>query len=469
MMSTAIKMFRSTGRQRRRGLRRWVLVLALMLLLPSVLAWRDAPSLDQALVLTNADLSLASTMPTRAYVCTIGGAIDAGLARYVARVVREASAVGAAVILRIDSTGGLVDAALQIRDTILRASVPTVAFVEGRAWSAAALIAMAAEHLAMAPGSSIGAAEPIPLTIKTLSAVRAEFEATAEARGRDSLLAAAMVDASIVIPGLVDAGQLLSMTAGVALERGFADAGSSTMGEAADSAGMAGVTIVDAPQTSAEKLARLLTHPAVAPVLLTVALVSLVIEVFSAGFGAAGIVGLVALGLFFGGHLIAGVGGWEVTALFILGVALLLIEGFVPGFGIFGVGGLVAMIASVYLASRSSTDARRSLVVDIVASTALSLLMISVGMRRGWFARLTLAQSLRTDQGFIAREQRVDLMGRTGTAVTSLRPAGTARFGELLLDVVSEGMFIGAGTAVTVIRVEGPRVVVSPAQPGLGQ
>ena len=467
-MSAVTKVLRSTGRQRR-GLRPWVLLVALMLMLPSLLAWQQAPSPTYALGLSDGSLNLSSTMPTRAYVSTIGGAIDAGLARYVARVVREATAVGAAVVFRIDSTGGLVDAALQIRDTILRASVPTVAFVEGRAWSAAALIAMAADHLAMAPGSSIGAAEPIPLTAKTLSAVRAEFEATAEAQGRDSLLAAAMVDASIAIPGVVDAGQLLSMTAGVALERGFADAGAAGIGSAVDSAGMAGATLVEAPQTSAEKLARLVTHPAVAPVLLTVALVSLVIEVFSAGFGAAGIVGLIALGLFFGGHLIAGVGGWEVTALFILGVVLLLVEGFVPGFGIFGVGGLVAMIASVYLASRSSTDALRSLVVAIVASTALSILMIRVGMRRGWFARLTLAQSLRTDQGFVAREQRVDLMGRTGTAVTSLRPAGTARFDDVLLDVVSEGMFIGAGTTVTVIRVEGPRVVVSPAQPGLGQ
>ena len=98
MMSTAMTMLRSTGRQRRRGLRRWVLAVALILMLPSLLAWRDAPSPDQAPLLINADLSLASTMPTRAYVCTIGGAIDAGLARYVARVVREASAAGAAVV-----------------------------------------------------------------------------------------------------------------------------------------------------------------------------------------------------------------------------------------------------------------------------------------------------------------------------------------------------------------------------------
>lgn len=409
------------------------------------------------------DLYLAA--PTTAHICTIKGAIDSGLPRYVARVVQGAEAVGAAVVFRIDSTGGLVDAALQIRDTILRATVPTLAFVEGRAWSAAALIAMAANDLTMAPGSSIGAAEPIPLTPKTLSAVKAEFEATAEARGRDPRTAAAMVDVDIAIEGLVERGQLLSMTAGVATERGFADAVASTINEALSIAGVQAASVVEIPFSTGENVARFVTHPAVAPVLLTIALVSLVVEIFSAGFGAAGVIGLAALGLFFGGHLIAGVGGWEVTALFLLGVVLLLVEGFVPGFGIFGVGGLAAMIASVYLASRSSADAIRSLVVAIVASGVLSALLIRMGMRRGWFARLTLAQSLRTEQGYTAREQRLDLIGRSGTAVTSLRPSGTARFDDLLLDVVSEGMFIGAGTMVTVVRVEGPRIVVSAAQP----
>jgi len=213
-------------------------------------------------------------------------------------------------------------------------------------------------------------------------------------------------------------------------------------------------------------LARLITHPAVAPILLTIALVALVLEVFSPGFGVAGVIGLVALGLFFGGHLIAGVGGWEVTALFLLGAALLTIEAFIPGFGIFGIGGIVSIVASIYFASRSSADALRSLVIALGASAVLVVLLLRLGMRRGWFARLQLVQSLRTDQGYVAREQRVDLVGRTGVAVTALRPSGTARFGGLLLDVVSEGMFINAGTAVTVVGVEGPRVVVSATMPG---
>jgi membrane-bound serine protease (ClpP class) len=217
---------------------------------------------------------------------------------------------------------------------------------------------------------------------------------------------------------------------------------------------------------AAEGLARLVTHPAVAPILLTIALVALVFEVFSPGFGVAGVIGLASLGLFFGGYLVAGVGGWEVTALFLLGAVLLVVEAFIPGFGVFGIGGIISITASIYLASRSSADALRSLVLALGASAVLVVFLLRLGLRRGWFARLQLAQSLGTAQGYVARVQRVDLVGRTGVAVTALRPAGTARFGESLLDVVSEGMFIPAGTAVTVVRVEGPRVVVSAVLPG---
>lgn len=409
-----------------------------------------------------AALSVLLPIPTdKVHVCRVTGTVDPGMARYIGRVIRDASTEGASVLLVVDSLGGRVDSALEIRDHLLRADIPTIAYVEGRAWSAAALIAMAAERLIMQPGSSIGAAEPSPLTVKTLAAVQSEFEATAEARGRDSMLAAAMVDSDVSIPGLVERGRLLSMTAGTAVERGFADSTAPTLREALNLVGLGAAAQTDVPMSAAEKLAQLVTHPAVAPVLLTIALVALVVEVFTAGFGAAGVVGLVSLALYFGGHLIAGFGGWEVTALFVLGLILLMIETFVPGFGIFGIGGIASMIGSFYLASRSSADALRSLVIAVIASLLLSVFLLRIGMRRGWFSRLMLGQSLAADQGFIAREQRTDLIGQRGVATTMLRPAGTARFGEVLVDVVSEGMFVPAGTSVTVVRVEGPRVVVS--------
>src|SRR3970040_2684120 len=93
------------------------------------------------------------------YVAPIDGIIDLGLAPFVQRVLDEATAAGAsAVVLEVNTFGGRVDAAVQIRDALLGARVPTVAYVNRRAISAGALISLAAQHLVMAPGSPIGGA-----------------------------------------------------------------------------------------------------------------------------------------------------------------------------------------------------------------------------------------------------------------------------------------------------------------------
>src|SRR3990172_4061366 len=120
------------------------------------------------------------------YVAPIEGVIDLGLAPFIQRVLDEAAEAGAAaVILEINTFGGRVDAAVQIRDALLRARVRTVAFVNKRAISAGALIGLAAEKLVMAEGGTIGAATPVqmgqpgaaaqPVVEKTVSYVRTTF------------------------------------------------------------------------------------------------------------------------------------------------------------------------------------------------------------------------------------------------------------------------------------------------------
>jgi len=153
------------------------------------------------------------------FVARIEGVIDLGLAPFVERVLEEAATAGAAaVILEINTFGGRVDAAVLIRDALLRARVRTVAFVNKRAISAGALISLAAETIAMADGGTIGAATPVeiglpgapaqPVAEKTVSYMRKEFRATAESRKRPPLLAEAMVDADVEIPGVIDTGAL---------------------------------------------------------------------------------------------------------------------------------------------------------------------------------------------------------------------------------------------------------------------
>jgi membrane-bound serine protease (ClpP class) len=96
------------------------------------------------------------------YVAPIEGMIDLGLAPFVERVLREATDAGAAaVILEINTFGGRVDAAVLIRDALLNAKVRTVGFINKRAISAGALIALATERIVIAQGGTIGAATPV--------------------------------------------------------------------------------------------------------------------------------------------------------------------------------------------------------------------------------------------------------------------------------------------------------------------
>jgi membrane-bound serine protease (ClpP class) len=137
------------------------------------------------------------------YVATVSGAIDLGMTPYLKRVLREATNADAeAVILDINTPGGRLDAALAIKDAILGAEVPVIAYVNREAFSAGALIAIAANRIYIAPGGVIGAATPVDevgekASEKVISAVRTDFKSVAEFRGRDASIAEAMVDEEI--------------------------------------------------------------------------------------------------------------------------------------------------------------------------------------------------------------------------------------------------------------------------------
>ena len=132
---------------------------------------------------------------------------------------------------------------MQIRDALLNTRVRTIAFVNKRAISAGALISLAAESLVMAEGGTIGAATPVqvgqpgaaaqPVSEKTVSYVRKEFRATAESRKRPPLIAEAMVDADVVIRGVIEKGKLLTLTTEEALKHKVADFRADTLESAA--------------------------------------------------------------------------------------------------------------------------------------------------------------------------------------------------------------------------------------------
>lgn len=258
------------------------------------------------LVLGICQISLASAEASLVYLLPIEGEIEPGLAAFVARGLALAERNNGSVLLQINTFGGRVDAATEIKDLLVKAKVPVMAFVSERAWSAGALITLAAPQIAMAPGSSVGAAEPRPLEEKTVSALSAEFEATAARVGRDPRVAAAMVDADVAIEGLIEKGKILSLSAEDALEWGISDLTAGSRHEVLTHFGYENYELVELRPHWAERVARFITNSTVSSFLLTLGFLGLVVEITTPGWGVPGTGGVISLVLFFGGRYIVG-------------------------------------------------------------------------------------------------------------------------------------------------------------------
>ena len=429
----------------------------------------------------------AQQPPTRplVYVVPIEGVIDLGLAPFVSRVLDEATQAGAAaVVLDIDTFGGRVDAAVQIRDALLDAKLRTVAFIDKRAISAGALIALSAQTIAMATGGTIGAAAPVqagapgaaalPVQEKTLSYVRKEFGATAEARGRPQLLAEAMVDADVEVPGVISKGKLLTLTTDEALKHRVADLRADTLDGLLQQLDLAGAEVRRPAPHWAEQLVRLLTHPVLSSLLISIGMVGILVELRTPGFGLAGAVGIGSLALFFYGHWLVQLAAWEELLLAALGLVLLAVEIFViPGFGVVGALGILALLGGLTLSlvgAGATTEVLMAAVSRIVMALVVALLAGLLLLR--FFPRLPFARKLvlEADLGSgpahgSAPETDQRWLGKRGRASSVLRPAGIAEFDHERVDVVADGVMIDAEEAIEVIRVDGNRIVVRRAAP----
>lgn len=443
------------------------------------------------------------------YVVEITGEIDLGLAPYLDRILDEANDdEAAAVIVEINTPGGRLDAALQMRDALLGADVPTVAFVNREAFSAGALIAIACERIYLAPGAVLGAATPVDASGETasekvVSAVRTTFRSTAEERGRDPLVAEAMVDPDVAIPGLIERGQLLTLSTSDALTWGYADGIVNDRAALLSQLGLADREVIHTSPSLAEEAVRFLTNPIVSSLLIIAALLLIVGDFFVEGFGIVGVLGLGLLGLFFWGQFLAGLAGWEDVALVALGLILIGVEIFViPGFGVPGILGLIALFAGLFLALLSRdirTPAMTERAAWIVTWSFLGVLLGIIAIlwllpRGGRHSGLVLQEALgdrspaagrpaRPPRGWLrlfggGRElvlprDRPDpplppppdgtLTGATGVALSDLRPSGFADIAGRRVDVVTSGEYVRQGDRIEIVRDEGYRRVVRKA------
>jgi membrane-bound serine protease (ClpP class) len=202
---------------------------------------------------------------------------------------------------------------------------------------------------------------------------------------------------------------------------------------------------------------------------MTVGLLGLLVEIRTPGFALPGTIGVMSLGLFFWGHWIVQLAGWEELLLVSVGVLLLALEVFVlPGVTVAGVAGVIALVAGLGM-TLIGAGATVLVVVGALGRVAISILLAMGGMialarvlpMLSFGRRLVLDTGMEAERGYVSPpESDRRWLGRTGTALSPLRPAGIAEFDGERVDVVSDGDFIDAGSAICVTRVDGNRIVV---------
>lgn len=406
------------------------------------------------------------------YVIPIEQTIESGLQSFLERGFAEAENIGADyIVLTINTLGGTIDAAIEIGELIRFSEVPTVAFVQGKAISAGSYIAMNANEIVMAPGSSIGAAAIVDIggnrieDSKTIAAWVGQMEAAALLNDRNPLYAAGMVDDSLVVevPEIgktYGKGVLISFNHQDASDAGYAEGIESTVKGVLEHIGMSEAEVVSFEPTIAEQLARFITNPIVVPILLLLGLGGILMELFTPGFGIPGIIGIGAFVLYFFGHFVAGFAGVEHMILFIAGIVLMLLEMFVPSFGILGILGLLALSSGIVLAAYNSGQALTSLGIAFLGALIVLAIAFRYLKHRGVWNKFILKDEFKSESGYTTSASKEHLIGKTGTALTVLRPSGTALIDDERIDVVTNGEYIEPSRPIKVVQVEGTRVVV---------
>ena len=422
------------------------------------------------LVLPSLPISASSS---EVYRIPVKNEVEKGLYAFLQRAFEEAEEAGAeVVILDIDTPGGFVDTAGDIGKLMDDTPLTTIAFINNDALSAGAFIALHADEIYMVPSGRIGAAAVIDgagnaAEDKAVSAWSTAMITAAESSNRNPEYALAMADKSVDLPEYrAPEGKLLTLSANEALKVGYSEGTVASFEELITKLDLSEAKVTSLNETFAEKVARFVTNPIIVPILLSIASLGLIVELYSPGFGVAGTMGLSALGLFFFGHLVAGLAGYESIILFMIGVAFIIAELFLPG-AIAGIIGLALIIGSILLAGGNVVHMGISVLIAlIVAIVGMVIIMKFFGKNIKFFDKIILTDATDTEHGYVSNVNRYELVGRIAVSMTPLRPSGTIMLDGERIDAVTEGGYIDSKKAVKIIKVEGSRTVVREVKEG---
>ncbi|MCO8123029.1 nodulation protein NfeD [Stieleria sp. TO1_6] len=413
-------------------------------------------------------------------------------------------------LVTIDSIGGDIDQSASLSSLFSAPEPPlrTVAgYVSHEARGDSALLAMACKPLYLNPSSILGGVGADEISLQDLDNHRELIDAIANATKRPSGLIRGLLCSELevyhytnkktgqiryataedLVAGVDDPqleidrwekGERIELAEGLnavkAVELGLADGQSDSLGEVALSVGLDSVPQPVSDRGLVRFVERLGQSKGLMMILLMVGFVGLSAEMNAPGMGVPGFLAMVCFGLFFWMNYLAGTAEWLELVLLVLGLGCIAMEVLViPGFGVFGIGGLLMTIASIVLMSQTFVLPHNSYQLAVITRglwAALGSLLGLFGgivLMRQLFPHVPLFRHLVMEAPDLAAIDQAEkladysgLMNQTGRTTTALRPSGKARFGDQIVQVVSDGSMIEKDAEVTVVEIHGTKIVV---------
>ena len=397
-----------------------------------------------------------------------------------------------AVLIHMNTYGGLLEAADSMRTAILYSPIPVSVFIDNNAASAGALISIACQRIYMRKGANIGAATVVDQTGKAMpdkyqSYMRSMIRSTAEAHGkdtlitqqdttyrwqRDPLIAEAMVDDRVIVPNLIDSGKVLTFTAEEAMKWNYCDGLAESVDQViTEYMGYSSYELVAYQPSWYDRVKGFLLSPMLQSLLIMLIIGGIYFEMQTPGIGFPLATSVVAAVLYFAPLYIDGLAQSMEILAFLLGLLLLLVEIFViPGFGIAGISGIVLIVGGLTLSLLGNRDFDFQQVS--AADSGRAALTVLVGLGIGFALILWLSHkigskgplrrvALNADLGeAISSPTHQELIGKEGIAQTVLRPSGKVQIEGQIYDGISESGFVEKGEPIVVIKSENAQVYV---------
>lgn len=423
----------------------------------------------------------AQDKANKVYTFKIDSNIDPAMNRRVKLALEEAKKSEATLILiEMDTYGGAVNDADEIRTMILESEIPVYVFINKDAASAGALISIACDSIYMAPGGSIGAATVVSgadgaaAPDKYQSYMRSMMRSTAEAKGRDPRIAEGMVDEKIEIEGISEAGTVITFSVSEAIKHGFCEGEYKSIDEILKAQNLDTAEIIAYEEDFIDKIISFFLNPAISGVLILIIIGGIYFELQTPGVGFPILAAVVATLLYFIPFYLNGLAeNWEILV-FITGIILLAVELFViPGFGIFGVLGIVFILGGLVLGMLPNQDfnfdfvpasqlfgALLTVILAALASVGLVFWLTPKINQWGAFSTITLSSTQERSEGYTSSIYAASLLGKEGIVHSRLRPSGRVEIDGEIYDASSRGDFIDQGEKIIVVSTEGTSLKV---------